>query len=445
MWRTVSFVERIEVDFCGNLFNEAIFVGDVDNDKAYELVVGNVEGDLAVFKGTCSSPWRKSSDLGMITCVGVGDIESKGKNMLVVLTAEGWCYIYDIKSDHSGGSDQNSKEGEDSDKTLKPLFTQHLPANGKVLLIADVDGDGQTELVIGYADRVVRCFKWMSISDGEPELISNAKLIQCDKWQLSRQIGSLTLNIAADGMPELLVAQPGGTYSRLFHTVSTDDGTQEEISFEEVPLSSARSRNVGIKTEIVGGIVKDHTKDMKRTMENQDSCSKVESQNVDKKDIGTYCALCTLDGTLVMVENKQVLWSLQVDHQLFSLTKLDVTGNGTDEVICCAWDGQTYIVNHSRDVVRYQFDENVAAFTAGLYAVNGQDNVPCFVYATFNNKIYIYYNISLPQVESTNLIEVMDKMEETKSLLNKLELNNISVQQKRELYHWCLYGWKPKT
>lgn len=33
MWRTVSFVERIEVDFCGNLFNEAIFVGDVDNDK----------------------------------------------------------------------------------------------------------------------------------------------------------------------------------------------------------------------------------------------------------------------------------------------------------------------------------------------------------------------------------------------------------------------------
>ncbi|KAJ8299439.1 hypothetical protein KUTeg_023499, partial [Tegillarca granosa] len=294
MWRTVSFVERIEVDFCGNLFNEAIFVGDVDNDKAYELVVGNVDGDLAVFKGTSSSPWRKSSDLGMITCVGVGDIENKGKNMLVVLTAEGWCYIYDIKSDHSG-------EGEDSDKTLKPLFTQHLPANGKVLLIADVDGDGQTELVVGYADRVVRCFKWMSISDSETELTSNAKLIQCDKWQLSRQIGSLTLNIAADGKPELLVAQPG-----------------------DVPLSSARSRNIGIKTEI---------------------------------------------------------------------------GNGTDEVICCAWDGQTYIVNHSRDVVRYH----------------------------------------LPQVESTNLIEVMDNMEETESLLSKLKLSNISVQQKRELYHWCLY------
>jgi hypothetical protein len=40
-------------------------------------------------------------------------------------------------------------------------------------------------------------------------------------------------------------------------------------------------------------------------------------------------------------------------------------GNGTEEVVCCGWDGQTYIVNHTRDVVRYQFEEDVTAFTAG--------------------------------------------------------------------------------
>ena len=59
----------------------------------------------------------------------------------------------------------------------------------------------------------------------------------------------------------------------------------------------------------------------------------------------------------------------------------------------------------------------------GYYAVDGKDNLPCFVYATFNNKIYIYYNICLPRVESTNLIEVMDKFEETHELLAKLNIH----------------------
>lgn len=33
MWRNVSFVERIELDFSGNIFNHAIVLGDVDNDQ----------------------------------------------------------------------------------------------------------------------------------------------------------------------------------------------------------------------------------------------------------------------------------------------------------------------------------------------------------------------------------------------------------------------------
>ena len=46
-------------------------------------------------------------------------------------------------------------------------------------------------------------------------------------------------------------------------------------------------------------------------------------------------------------------------------------GDGTEEVIACSWDGQTYIANLNRDVVRFQFQENVAAFYAGkIYLQN---------------------------------------------------------------------------
>ena len=35
-------------------------------------------------------------------------------------------------------------------------------------------------------------------------------------------------------------------------------------------------------------------------------------------------------------------------------------------MIACSSDGHTYIVNLDRDVVRFHFEENVAAFCAGI-------------------------------------------------------------------------------
>lgn len=37
-------------------------------------------------------------------------------------------------------------------------------------------------------------------------------------------------------------------------------------------------------------------------------------------------------------------------------------------------------------------------------------NVPCLVYSTFSNKIYLYHNITLPSVSSSNLILTMQDM-----------------------------------
>lgn len=40
-------------------------------------------------------------------------------------------------------------------------YHQSFPTNGKVVLVADVDGDGVRELIIASTDRVVRVFKWV--------------------------------------------------------------------------------------------------------------------------------------------------------------------------------------------------------------------------------------------------------------------------------------------
>ena len=99
--RSVSFVENLELEISDTLFNESLLLADVDNDEDYELVVGQINGDLLIFKGSSSKPWRVCHHLGMICCVGAGDLWNQGENLLFCITAEGWCHIFYVSMDPS--------------------------------------------------------------------------------------------------------------------------------------------------------------------------------------------------------------------------------------------------------------------------------------------------------------------------------------------------------
>ena len=77
--------------------------------------------------------------------------------------------------------------------------------------------------------------------------------------------------------------------------------------------------------------------------------------------------------------------------------------------MACAWDGSTYIINQEKESVRFQFDQPVSAFCAGHFTLrNDEPPCPTLVYATFNNKIYIYYNITLPRMALHTITDVLD-------------------------------------
>ncbi len=59
----------------------------------------------------------------------------KGRNSLVVVNGEGWCYIFDFLIDTSN----------DGELPMKPTHVQRIPANTKVLLLHDVNSDGLSE------------------------------------------------------------------------------------------------------------------------------------------------------------------------------------------------------------------------------------------------------------------------------------------------------------
>ncbi|XP_076450003.1 KICSTOR complex protein ITFG2-like [Babylonia areolata] len=439
MWRNVSFVDSIELQFHGNVMTQTLDLGDVDNDGGNELVVGNIDGDLAVFKGDSSVPLKKASNLGWstlnhITCVRVGDVLNIGKNVLVCLTAEGCCYIFEIKSvlleDEVRGEEESHTPSGVGERAMSPVYTQYLPANSRGMLIKDTDGDGLVEMAVTYCDRVVRTFRWhpQGEHEGAASCPFNGSLQLVEKWQLAGQIGAVTLDRTADGSPEMMVSQPGRTYVTLLPQSAVklniapptptegEDGKSPSFVFH--PLGYNRVRNKDITTVIVGGIQR------------------------GKGCASTYHALASLDGSLVLVEREKILWSLQVDHRLFALDKLDVTGNGQEEVVACSWDGQTYIVNHSREVVRYHFHANVAAFAAGHYHVPGKGNVPSFVYGTFTNELYVYHSIYLPCMDSVNLRTALRKREDTQSLMHDLSVDATKPDMVRNMNHWLLYRWR---
>ncbi|KAK2528089.1 KICSTOR complex protein ITFG2 isoform X1 [Columba livia] len=427
--RSVSYVQCVALDFAGSLFPHAICLGDADNDALNELVVGDTNGKLYVYKNDDSKPWAVQSCQGMLTCVGVGDVCNKGKNLVVAVSAEGWFHLFDLTSPTSKHPDASGHHELATAEEQKPVFKQHIPANTKVMLISDIDGDGKCELVVGYTDRVVRAFRWEDFLENSDHV--SGQLVLLKKWLLEGQVDSLSVNPRPDGSPEMMVSQPGCGYAILLCTWDSEqqamtDGRDSSAPGSEAPVrdvilhqTSGRIHNKNVSTHLIGSIGR--------------GCSSENSGS------GLF-ALCTLDGTLKLMEGAdRLLWSVQVDHQLFALEKLDVTGNGHEEVIACAWDGQTYIIDHSRTVARFQADENVSAFCAGLYACKGERNSPCLVYVSFNQKIYIYWDVQLERMESTNLLKILDCDPEFGSLLQQLSVERDDVSAVKDLIHKTLY------
>ncbi|XP_067906818.1 KICSTOR complex protein ITFG2 isoform X3 [Heterodontus francisci] len=291
--RSVSYVERVALDFSGNLFTQAICLGDTDNDGLNELVVGDTNGKLYVYKSDDCKPWITRSCIGMVTCVGVGDICNKGKNFVVAVGAEGWFHIFDL-SGISTKSESSSHHDFLFGDEQKAFYTQHIPANTKVMLISDIDGDGKCEMVVGYTDRVVRAFRWEDSS-----VDTSGQLVLLKKWLLEGQVDSLTVNPGPDGTPELMVSQPGCGYAVLLCTWRLDQerlpkrdpsgASNSESLIRDVILhqTSGRIHNKNVSTHLIGSI-------------NRGSCD-------DSSKAGLF-ALCTLDGDFSLLGFMCLQW-----------------------------------------------------------------------------------------------------------------------------------------
>nr|XP_050040935.1 KICSTOR complex protein ITFG2-like isoform X2 [Dermacentor andersoni]XP_054930483.1 KICSTOR complex protein ITFG2-like isoform X2 [Dermacentor andersoni]XP_054930484.1 KICSTOR complex protein ITFG2-like isoform X2 [Dermacentor andersoni] len=418
--RAVSFLDKVEYEFIGNFMQHAICLGDVDNDKNIELVAGNLQGDLAVFKFQQPRPWALASNLGAVATVIVGDILNDSQNKVLSISCDGWCHMFTLQADAN----------EDDRRQLQPFHTQRLPANTKMALLADINKDGKIELILGLTDRVVRTYQWSSLSENGTE--GQGKLVGLHKWEFANQVGNISLNNTPEGGLAILVAQPGGTYIKLDFGMSkvSSSPTDTTASNGTAPEDGTLLMSVGPQHHKLG------LSHMRNPNVSSVIAGSIRGTTRAKEPVNSLMALATLDGTLMLVDDgDNILWSLQVDHQLFALTKMDVVGDGREEVIACAWDGQTYIVNEERQAVRFQFDEAVCTFTAGNLTLSPGEALPSLVYATFNNRIVVYYNITFTNMATQSLLDDTQLVAKINTLVPGVD--------PRKFLQWCMYGSRP--
>ncbi|KRT82058.1 hypothetical protein AMK59_4701, partial [Oryctes borbonicus] len=366
---------------------------------------------------------------------------------------------FSTDTNNSPKSDSLLEESKELEKTyLRRIHVQRLPPNTKDILLGDIDGDGLIEMVLGLTDRVVRSYRWCeneaadACSSVDDENNSLGKLVALNKWECAQQIGSISLHHSPEGVPSLLVAQPGGTFMRIHHQSDEQQTPQSQetssigdsgslpsenltgFSVDYQFLGISRMRNPNISTEILGDV---------RTMLNINAS--VDSNQSDKSASGNPYAVATLDGTIMLIQDEVILWSIAVDHQLFALSKLDVTGNGADEIVVCSWDGHTYILDQYRNTVRFQLDESVQAFGTGYYTlIPGNSPVTCFVYITFRNKILLYFDIPLKHMVSKKFEPLLPKLAGAIEDVEDKEqfLENMDKDSKKDLVQYLLYGLK---
>ncbi len=93
--RTLSLPStKLELDVTGRVGQNSLCLVDLDGDGGVELAVGTRGGVLYVFKG--NRIWKKCSGLGQISAVAAGDLANKGHDVLLTISSDGWCHVFDF-------------------------------------------------------------------------------------------------------------------------------------------------------------------------------------------------------------------------------------------------------------------------------------------------------------------------------------------------------------
>ncbi|CAG0915312.1 unnamed protein product [Notodromas monacha] len=345
------YVQRIQANV-----QEALLVDTTGNGHV-ELVVSLTDRVLRTYRWAPSGPEQSESSASVSGTIS----SSLGTDTLDV----GSC-----GDGHEEIVEENKKEGdlepaEDDEETVSPPVEQ----------LDDPEDDDSSE--------------------EDDSGLMKGHLSGIYKWDLGCHLNSYTVHHDSGDSEDnyrnepgsLLLAQPGGELLKIdLKAVGPKDATprssppeeksnegmesDDKVVFQSVP-PPVRIKNQQVSCVVLGDIRLPHPSGTGNSL--------------------NFC-IATLEGSLILLHDNRERWHVSVEDELFAVSKLDMTGDGNDEIVACSWSGTTYIWNHKKECVRFVFGEPVCNFIAGKF---GPEHRSCFVFSSFRNRLHVYPNIEL--------------------------------------------------
>lgn len=88
----------------------------------------------------------------------------------------------------------------------------------------------------------------------------------------------------------------------------------------------------------------------------------------------------------------------------------------------------------------FAFGQSVSSFCAANFSVDHGGNSKALVYATFEGKIYIYYNLNVERMDLVTYKELLS--DSSVSLLKCLDMDINNSEKMKELASYLLYKYK---
>jgi hypothetical protein len=382
----------------------AMLLADVDGDDNCELVVGSVTGELAAFKFDQLVPWKSYSSLGSITCFAMtATMAPRPKPVLIAVAAEGWCSLLLL-----------------ADDCPDPLLARYsIPFNVTSVLLADLDKDGQDELILGSDDHHVYAYE-LPLADlvrvdlPRPMELYDQMLALVLKrtWKMPQEVQSLCVHTHSD-QPIVIVGLPdhAGAYATIsWHdgielsptvTSSEPEGEQRGSAFGAVESSlgsdmlDTGASIVCVCTSMQSSLATLHAAPIRHKPRHDEAAG--ESARLCPK-----WALCTEEGVLAIFSETCKRRLIPLEPQLFALGWVDLSDNGKAELLACATSGKTYIIDDELNVVVFDFGRITTAFASGWYSLFETDRRRAIVYAS-GGYLWLYTQISLPFIAQQTL------------------------------------------
>ena len=286
----------------------SIKVGDINGDGVGEVIVGHA--DMSIFDITGNRTFKFNTPIGMgIYEIEIADFGDSTAKKIIFAS-----YIKD-KCQRDKPGTIYAVNGQTHETIWKYTTDQNIP---QTLKIADIDGDGVDEIIVGLVYRVTGSNKVCSKKYNNPSKVlvlnSRGELI----WQYDTEGGVLSIDtgdITGDGKPEIVV----GGYPQLIVLDSNGNKLWEN--------------NLVINTYVEDIAVADITGDGKAEI------------IVASNDVHVF----SHDG--------QLLWNGLTDSRVYSVAAGDLDGDGIPEVI--AGSGSVYVFN-SKGVQRFRGESHTS-------------------------------------------------------------------------------------